>query len=123
MMRGTITPDREASLRITVHGPAGAEHETQAIIDTGFNGYLTLPPSLVSFLALTYHGQAFARLADGSTILMRKFEASVTWHGRQRDVIVLEADGDPLIGMSLLYGNRVTLGVLDGGPVTIEPMP
>src|SRR5262249_60579706 len=35
-----------------------------------------------------------------------------TWHGRERDVIVLEADGDPLIGMSLLYGSRVTLDVV-----------
>jgi hypothetical protein len=29
----------------------------------------------------------------------------------------------PLIGMSLLYGSRVTLDVVDGGPVTIEPVP
>jgi hypothetical protein len=31
--------------------------------------------------------------------------------------------GAPLIGMALLHGNRVTLDVADGGPVTVEALP
>ena len=37
--------------------------------------------------------------------------------------MLLDADGGPLVGMSLLYGSRVTLDVVDGGPITIEPLP
>jgi hypothetical protein len=37
--------------------------------------------------------------------------------------MVLEADGGALIGMALLYRSRLTLEVLDGGPVTIELLP
>ena len=35
-------------------------------------------------------------------------------------MLVLQADGGPLVGMSLLYGNRVMLEVVDNGDVTID---
>jgi hypothetical protein len=38
-------------------------------------------------------------------------------------VLVLAADGGPLVGLSLLYGHRVTLDVVDGGRVSIEALP
>ncbi len=48
MMRGFISGDREAVLRLRVRGPGGREETVEAVIDTGFNGYLTLPISLIS---------------------------------------------------------------------------
>jgi predicted aspartyl protease len=80
-----------------------------------------LPPSLVASLGLSYHSEALALLGDGSTVSLHNYEATVLWHDQDRDVLVLEAVGGPLAGMSLLYGNRVTLDVVDGGRVTIEP--
>ncbi len=62
-------------------------------------------------------------LADGSTVPLRKYEGTVLWQGQSREVIVLEASGDPLAGMSLLYGSLPTLQVVDGGDVTIRPLP
>ena len=44
------------------------------------------------------------------------------WHGEPRIIEVVEADSEPLLGMELLLGNRVTLDVLEGGPVTIYPL-
>jgi len=35
---------------------------------------------------------------------------------------VLDADGGPLVGRSLLRGSRTRLDVEDGGPVSIEPL-
>jgi clan AA aspartic protease len=123
VITGIITADREATLSLTVRGPAGQEQEVAAVIDTGFNGMLTLAPSLVAALSLVYHSQARATLGDGSTVALRKYEGSILWHRAVRDVIVLEAAGGPLVGMSLLYGSRVTLDVVDGGPVTVEALP
>ena len=62
-------------------------------------------------------------LADGSVVRLSYFRATVLWEGKPRKIMVLDADGGPLVGMSLLYGSRVTLDVVDGGPVTIEPLP
>jgi predicted aspartyl protease len=79
-----------------------------------------LPPSLVAALGLAYHSETLALLGDGSTVSFHKYEATVLWHGQDREVIVLEAAGGPLAGMALLYGSRVTLDIVDGGDVTIE---
>ena len=48
----------------------------------------------------------------------------VLWQGEERIVQVLSTDdGKALVGMSLLYGNRLTLEVVPDGKVTIEPLP
>jgi hypothetical protein len=46
----------------------------------------------------------------------------VVWHGDEREILVIQADGDPVIGMALLDGSRVVLHVEDNGEVLIEPL-
>ena len=53
---------------------------------------------------------------------MKCFEAFVQWHGSRREALALAADGDPLLGMSLLYDSRLTLDVVVNGQLRIEPM-
>jgi len=123
MITGVVTPDREAVFRLVVRGPQGQKRRVEAVIDTGFNGFLTLPHRLVAALHLPYHSGALATLGDGSTVALRKYEATLLWEGQDRDVLVLESAGGSLAGMSLLYGSRMTLDIVDGGPVTIEALP
>ncbi len=120
MITGAITADREAAIRFFIRGQNGREQEVRAVIDTGFNGYLTLPESLASMLGLYYHSQIVVMLGDGSDRILREYEATVVWDGRERDVLVLAAEGGPLIGMAMLYGHEVFLHVVDGGRVTIR---
>lgn len=54
MITGIVNANLEATIRLTIMGPAGQPHEIEAIIDTGFTGFLTLPPTLVSILGLPY---------------------------------------------------------------------
>jgi predicted aspartyl protease len=49
--------------------------------------------------------------------------ATVMWNEEEREVLVLQAEGGPLIGMSLLYGYRVILNVVDNGDVIIDTLP
>jgi predicted aspartyl protease len=42
MITGLVNPDYEAVIRLRIQGPGGHEREIDAVIDTGFNGYLTL---------------------------------------------------------------------------------
>ena len=120
MIKGMITPDREAILHLQVIGPTGQSQEFQATIDTGYNGYLTLNRQVVTALRLPFAGYRRATLADGSKVLLEAFLAQVMWHGSEREVVIAHTEGTPLIGMSLLYGSRLTLEILDEGEVTIE---
>jgi len=47
-MIGIVNADREATLPLLIRGPDGQEQHITGIVDTGFNGYLTLPPLTVS---------------------------------------------------------------------------
>jgi clan AA aspartic protease len=122
MISGTVTPYRTMSIRLRVIGSQSQEQEVEAIIDTGFTDYLTLPRALIRTLALPTRGSQRARLADGSVVHLDLFRATVLWDGQTRAVLVHAAETDPLVGMSLLYGSRFTAEVVDGGPVTIEAL-
>jgi hypothetical protein len=52
MITGVVTADHQAIIRLSVRGPTGQEQEIDAIIDTGFDGWLSLPCSLIVLLSL-----------------------------------------------------------------------
>ena len=122
MITGQVTVYREAIISLSVQGPEGQSREIDAVIDTGFNGFLTLPPSLVQELGLAWRRRGRAMLADGSDSLFDIYEATVTWDGRPRRIAVDGVNSDPLIGMSLLYGYELTVQVVDGGRVVINTL-
>ncbi len=123
MITGTVTANREAVIELEVVGSNQREKKVEAVIDTGFNGYLTLPSDLINSLKLQLAGNRRATLGDGNVVVLDVYLAKVLWHGQKQDVLVLQTDGGPLVGMSLLHGSRVTLDVVDGGDVTIDPLP
>jgi clan AA aspartic protease len=123
MITGVVTTSRQAVIRLTVRGPEGQEQEIETVIDTGFDGSLTLPPTLIVALGLVWRRRGRALLADGSESLFDIYEAIVVWDGEPRRIAVDEADIDPLIGMSLLYGYELTVQAIDGGTVIIQALP
>ena len=52
MIAGTVNAAREARIPLTLRAPLGTTHEIDALIDTGFDGFLTLPPSVIVALGL-----------------------------------------------------------------------
>jgi len=123
MITGIVTAYRQAIIRLTVRGPEGQEQEIEAVIDTGFDGSLTLSPPLIAALGLVWRRRGRALLADGSESLFDIHEAIVVWDGEPRRIAVDTADIDPLVGMSLLYGFELTVQARDGGSVAIKPLP
>jgi clan AA aspartic protease len=122
MIIGAVNADREAIIHLVVRGPDGQEQEVEAVIDTGFTGFLTLSPSLIAFLGLEWRGQAHAILDDGSVQAFDVYAATVIWDGQPRTVEVDAADTDPLIGMGLIYRYDLRIHVVEGGTVTIEAL-
>ena len=120
MIEGVVNGDYEAVVRLTVQGPSGASQEIEAVIDTGFTGYLTLPPALVTELGLVYRERGRAILADGSEALFDIYEVAVLWDSRLRNTRAAVAEAVPLVGMRLLDRHILTVEVEDGGRVVIE---
>ena len=120
MITGVVNTSLEAIVRLTVAGPSGQQQEIEALIDTGFDGFLSLPVSMVSALGLRWRGRGRALLADGSEIVFNLYEATTDWHhGPHR---VDEAETAPLIGMRLLKGSNLNIEVRERGGVIIEPL-
>ena len=92
----------------------------EAIVDTGFTGWLTLPQKIIRDLGLTYYGERPAILADSEEKMFDLYGALISWHGHQHAALVLGTDGTPLVGMALLRGDRLTIDARDGGDVIIE---
>lgn len=123
MIRGRVSADRDVTIPLEIASLNRQWRQTEAVIDTGFNGFLTLPPALVHTLRLPLVGNRRATLGDGSVVVLDVYLATVLWHDQEREVLVLQADSDPLVGMSLLYGNRVTLHIVEDGDVLIDELP
>ena len=100
----------------------GRPRSMEVVLDTGFTGYLTLPPESIRQLGLPSVGQRTFELANGELFEFQVYLGSVSWHGRPSDVLVLQSDSVPLLGMTLLWGSRVTMDALNDGEVTIEEL-
>jgi predicted aspartyl protease len=61
-----------------------------------------------------------AILADGSEIITNIYEATILWDGQPILTSVSEADSDPLVGMSLMYGYELVMPIIDGGTFTLR---
>ncbi len=122
MITGKIVNNQEAIIELEIVDANDTE-KVEAIIDTGFTGELTLPGDLIDRLGLPRIGELPITLGDGNEIDIGLYLGMVLWQGENRIVQVLRTSGKPLIGMSLLYGNRLTADVITDGEVTIEGLP
>ena len=120
MIEGVVNSSYEAVVPLSLQGPVGVPQELEAVVDTGFNGYLSVPSSLVAELGLVFSIANSAILADGSEVSFDTYEAPVQWEGQPRSVVVDEADTTPLVGVLMLDGHELNIQVCDGGGVRIE---
>ena len=122
MIQGKITEYQEAVIESKIDG-LNQSAKIEPVIDTGFTGYLTLPSALINCLNLQQAGEQLTILGEKNRVVLKRYITKVLWHGVERNVSVLQAEGGPLIGMSLLYGSRLILDVVMHGDVTITPLP
>lgn len=108
-----------------IRGSRGREREIEAVVDTGYTGWLTLPLTVISGLRLRLRWQESVRgrLADGSERSLDVYEAEVFWNRHARRVPVDEVDAAPLVGMALLEGYELRMQIRSGGKITIKRLP
>jgi clan AA aspartic protease len=123
VIHGGVTPRIEASLELPVRDDKGNVQRVETVIDTGFSAELTLPRVEIVALGLPHVSAKLLVLADGSVQPTSVFLATVVWDGMDRTVEVHQLDQPPLLGMRMLRGHRITMDIIVGGDVTIEPIP
>ena len=120
MILGAVNEAYEAVISLTLQGPSGQAREIEAVIDTGFTGFLSLPSALVTELELPFLTNESAMLADGSLVRFSVHDAMAFWDGQPKRVYVHLSDATPLVGMRMLDSYNLNIEVVDGGRVVIE---
>ena len=121
-MQGIVDQNCEATIRLVVGNVDSQRQMIDAVIDTGFTGFLTLPSSVLADLNLRAYRREEGILGDGSTCIFDVYRGLVIWDGELRRIDINESDTEPLVGMGLLYGYRMQLDVIEGGTVTIQAL-
>jgi clan AA aspartic protease len=120
MITGIVNPDFEPIIPLSICGSDGKVCTQDAIVDTGFNGWLSLPPDLIAQLDLKWKRRGRAILGDGSECVFNVYEAVLVWDGNFLTIPIDEADSEPLVGMSLMEGYQLMVQVFEGGRVELS---
>ena len=120
MIEGAVNAHLEIIVVLSLLDPAGQRREVDAVVDTGFNGHLILPPMLVAKMGLPVVGEGEAVLADGSEAAFDVYSVTVFWDGQPRYVEIGTLGSEPLVGMRMLEDHDLNIQVRDGGRVVIE---
>lgn len=122
MITGRVSKELEAAVPLAVRGPTGNQVQLEAIVDTGFTEDLTLSPSTIATLQLFFRETCEYTLADGAAVHLDVYRGIVVWDGQERSVLVTEAEGGSLVGMGLMRRQRLTMDIVEDGPVTIQSL-
>lgn len=120
MIEGFVNARLEAILPLSLRGPRGPEREVDAVIDTGYSGSLTLPPSLVAELGLPYVLSSKATLADDTEVGFNVYSVTTLWDSGPRRIEADAVGSTPLVEMALLDNHDLSIQVREGGRVVIQ---
>ena len=123
MITGAVNANLEARIPLLLQDASGGNHHVDAVIDTGFSGFLTLPSALIASLNLAWLCRQQGLLADGSVQVFDVYTATVLWDGQSRIVEAERIDAVPLVGMEMLHGFELRVKVARGGSVAIDAAP
>jgi clan AA aspartic protease len=122
MIYGVVNLRREATLPLVVGNAEKQQQVVDTVIDTGFNGFLSLSSTVIATLNLPWSASDIVTLGDGSQTLFDIYTAMVIWDGQYREIDIAASETEPLLGMALLYGYRLQVDNVEGGIVKIEEL-
>jgi clan AA aspartic protease len=122
MITGVVNAEFEPIVPLSIRRSDGKVFTQDAIVDTGFNGWLSLPSDLITELNLQWKRRGRAILGDGSECVFNIYEAVLVWDGNLLTIPVDEADSEPLVGMSLMEGYQLIVQVFEGGRVELSKL-
>jgi clan AA aspartic protease len=122
MMFGIVNNNCEAIIKVVVGRIDSSKISIDAVIDTGFTSFLSLPIAIIQDLDLPWHYSDTGVLGDGSEVVFEIYKAVVIWDGQNQIIDVAASEADPLVGMGLLYGFNLQIEAIEGGRVSIKSL-
>lgn len=119
MIHGTVV-GLQARINLILCLSQSSNIEIECVVDTGFEGYFTLPSAVINELGLPYLARIDANLADNSSVPVNVHLVTILWNGIERDVAVLAMGSRPLIGTALLEDCHLSIDFYDSGTVLID---
>ena len=120
MIQGMVNASHEAVVSLSLQGPEGQAQDIEAVIDTGYSGFLTLPAALVTEMGLPFAYIGWALLANDDEVTFDVHDVTVLWDDQPRHIKADATGSTPLVGMLLLDGHNLNIEVERGGCVVIE---
>ena len=77
MTVGSVEANGDVRVRVTVEGSDGGLRTVDAVLDTGFNGFLTLSAAELAALGLRRKSETRVQLADGERYPVSTYQAPV----------------------------------------------
>jgi clan AA aspartic protease len=107
MLQGRLREDEQAVVQLEVVCRDGSSHLVAAVIDTGFNGQVSLSRQVANELdlLLTYEGTVEMELASGTVVEEDVYSGTIRFDGQElaAEIILTDAE-DTFIGTGLLTG-------------------
>ena len=120
MIQGVVNASHEAVVTLSLQGPDGQARDIEAVVDTGYSGFLTLPTTLVAELDLPFAYVGWAFLANDDEVAFDVHDVTVIWDGQPRQIKADATGSIPLVGMLLLDNHDLNIEVVNGGRVVIQ---
>jgi clan AA aspartic protease len=117
-----IVIGRQPQLKVVLRIADYPDLEIGCVIDTGFEGALTLPISAVEKLQLPVVARINANLANDENVVTSVHRATIVWDGAEIEVPVLAIGRRPLIGTLLLNNYNLNIDFCDGGILSVETL-
>ena len=122
MIHGVVNSRYELTLSLVVCSTNKQREFVNTVIDTGFDGFLSLPSDIIARLGLSWRTSNVATLGDGSKTLFDFYTGTVIWDGQYRMIDIAESETEPLLGLAMLRGYRLQAENVRGGIVKVEAL-
>ncbi len=107
---------------LTVYDASGATHEIEFVLDTGFNGGLTLTPALMRQLGVRPTARVRNRLANGAEDYAEAGSVTIALDKTLVEAQAVVYADNPLLGTELLTDWHIYIEAAENGEVLIEPL-
>ena len=105
---------------VTINSPSGNSITQTALVDSGSNGYVSLPPIVIEALELTPVGSNIVELANAKTETVTIVSGEVALGRWRRNVPIHQIGDEPTVRTALLRSFNLSIDFVPDGDVRFE---